>query len=53
MATRVLGAAVVAVSIAACSPFGNGAFTCSQDTECGAGKCANGYCAFVDSNCKQ
>jgi hypothetical protein len=51
MAQRVLIAAA-AVFVAACSPFGGGAFTCDRDDQCGAtGKCTTGFCSFLDSSC--
>ena len=51
MGTWARGLAIV-VGIAGCSPYGGGAFTCSMDTQCGAGaKCADGFCAFPDDHC--
>jgi hypothetical protein len=39
-----------------CSPFGGGAFTCTDDLQCArsgtAGTCQpNGYCSFLDDSC--
>ena len=52
MATRVLLAVTVGVWVAACSPFGGGAFTCESDGQCGAGgKCSNSFCSFADPSC--
>ena len=39
-----------------CSPFGGGAFTCTEDLQCTrggtAGTCQpNGYCSFLDDSC--
>lgn len=50
MVQRVL---IVAVAfVAACSPFGGGAFSCERDDQCGAtGKCTTGFCSFLDSSC--
>lgn len=43
---------VLVVGVAGCSPYGGGAFTCSMDTQCGAGaKCMNSLCAFPDGMC--
>lgn len=36
----------------ACSPYGGGAFECTLDTQCGAGTCAGGFCAFPDGACE-
>lgn len=41
----------LAAAIAGCSPFGGGAFACQDDTQCGAGQCKAGYCAFPDDTC--
>src|SRR5512140_35729 len=47
-----LRALAVAFALASCSPYGGGAFSCTQDTQCGAGgTCVNSYCAFTDENC--
>jgi len=49
---RVLVVPVFAMSIAACSPFGGGAFACSDNSQCGAtGVCSAGFCAFADPSC--
>lgn len=37
--------------LAACSPFGGGAFSCERNDQCGAGKCTSGYCSFADASC--
>ncbi len=50
MAWRVLVVPFVLV-VAACSPYGGGAFACTDNSQCGAGTCADGYCAFDDSSC--
>ena len=43
---------VLVVGLAGCSPYGGGAFTCSMDTQCGAGaKCIDSLCAFPDGMC--
>lgn len=43
----------LAIAATACSPFGGGAFTCSDSAQCGpAGLCEpNGLCSFVDPAC--
>ena len=47
-----LRALAVAFALASCSPYGGGAFSCTQDTQCGAGgTCSAGFCAFTDENC--
>ena len=51
MATRALLVAAVAVSVAACSPFGGGAFSCERDDQCNTGKCSSGFCSFADPSC--
>jgi len=45
--------ALAALPLAACSPFGGGAYQCSTDTDCGgSGICdPSGYCAFPDNAC--
>lgn len=49
---RVLVVPAFVASIAACSPFGGGAFACSDNSQCGAtGICTAGFCAFADSTC--
>jgi hypothetical protein len=50
---RAILSAAVATGLAACSPFGGGAFQCTEDTACGAsGRCEpNGLCSFPDSTC--
>ena len=48
---RVLVAFAIALGVAACSPFGNSAFQCQDDSQCGAGQCKAGYCAFQDGTC--
>jgi hypothetical protein len=50
MAWRVLVVASL-LGTAACSPYGSGAFACTDNSQCGAGTCADGYCAFSDSTC--
>src|SRR5580704_2227776 len=50
MAWRVLVVPCVMV-FAACSPYGGGAFACTDNSQCGAGTCTAGYCAFADSSC--
>jgi hypothetical protein len=49
----VLTLAVASAAIAACSPFGGGAFSCDEDVQCGAGgQCEpNGFCSFPDPDC--
>ncbi len=38
--------------VGACSPYGGGAFECTEDTQCGgAGQCTGGFCSFPDSLC--
>jgi hypothetical protein len=51
MANRAVGA--VALCLAACSPYGGGSFTCTDDDSCGAGGVceADGFCAFSDTTC--
>ncbi len=51
VAARILIAGAIAASVAACSPFGGGGFSCERDDQCGAGTCSNGYCSFVDPSC--
>jgi hypothetical protein len=48
---RVLVVPLVATSIAACSPYGSGAFACTDSSQCSGGTCTGGYCAFEDSSC--
>ncbi|CAN5698241.1 hypothetical protein BH11MYX3_BH11MYX3_07280 [soil metagenome] len=45
--------AVVLVGIAACSPYGGGAFHCDRDDQCtGGGTCQlDGLCSFADPGC--
>ena len=51
MGTRASSLALV-VAFAGCSPYGGGAFTCSMDTQCGAGaRCLDSLCAFPDGMC--
>jgi hypothetical protein len=50
MAWRVLVVGFV-VGVAACSPYGGGAFACTDNSQCGAGTCTAGFCAFADSSC--
>jgi hypothetical protein len=52
MAARGLVVAMACL-LAACSPYGGGAYACMNDTECGAnGKCEpNNTCAFPDATC--
>jgi hypothetical protein len=52
MAARGLVVAMACL-LAACSPFGGGAYACMNDGECGAnGKCEpNNTCAFPDTTC--
>ena len=46
--------ALVLVGLAACSPYGGGAFHCEEDLQCtGGGTCeANGLCSFPDPQCR-
>src|SRR5689334_15609303 len=46
--------AAVAMYCAACSPFGGGAFTCDESSQCGpSGQCeANHLCSFPDPSCE-
>jgi hypothetical protein len=47
-----LRALVVAAALVGCSPYGGGAFTCTQDSQCsGGGQCVNSFCAFSDGQC--
>jgi hypothetical protein len=51
MGWRVLVVPLVVTSIAACSPYGAGAFACTDSSQCSGGTCTAGYCAFADSTC--
>lgn len=47
------GWAAILVAVAACSPYGGGAFHCDRDDQCtGGGSCqGNGLCSFPDQGC--
>src|SRR5687768_7942645 len=48
----VLAASVLATISVGCSPYGGGTFTCTENTQCGAGgTCSDGFCSFPDSEC--
>jgi concanavalin A-like lectin/glucanase superfamily protein len=55
IADRLLAGGVVAVAIAACSPYRSGEFACTSDTQCdGVGpqpRCELGFCSFADATC--
>jgi hypothetical protein len=51
MATRGLLVAAMAVCVAACSPFGGGAYSCEHDDQCSGGTCSAGFCSVTDSSC--
>ena len=51
MATRGLLVAAMAICVAACSPFGGGAYSCERDDQCSGGTCSAGFCSITDSTC--
>jgi hypothetical protein len=51
MATRGTLVTALIAALGACSPFGGNAFSCTDDMQCGAGKCMASFCAFPDQSC--
>src|SRR5450432_1300695 len=51
MASRGLLVAATAIWVAACSPFGGGAYSCARDDQCSGGTCSAGFCSVTDSGC--
>lgn len=51
MATPGVLVAAMAMCVAACSPFGGGAYSCERDDQCSGGTCSLGFCSVNDSSC--